>query len=196
MLVPLFRSAARPGAPVLVLAALAACSHPQPADRPVPAEAPAAAPTLRPAVSPRAVAGTFDLTAVIQGRTIPSPPATPPRRGRPRTLPVPSVVQLTPTPTAAPDPAAPSATQLVAGISLPGYTLPPRGRTTQEAAWWPGAGDSVIVRWVIAQRNAAVSLRGRLRGDSLAGDVWYTMLDGGSEFQLGTFAAVRRRTGR
>jgi len=35
-----------------------------------------------------------------------------------------------------------------------------------------------------------------VRGDTLSGDIWYTSLDSGSEFQLGTFTAVRRRTGR
>jgi hypothetical protein len=181
------------GALALALGVLASCSHPQPAPAPEPAPTP---PAAHGALPPTAAAGTFDLTAVIQGRTIPAPPAAPPRRGRPRTLPVPATLQLTPTPAAAPDPAAPSSTQLVAAVSLPGYTLPPRGRTVQTAAWWPGAGDSIIVRWVIAQRNAAVSLRGTLRGDSIGGDVWYTMLDSGSEFQLGTFSAVRKRPAR
>ena len=172
----------------------AACSHPQPAPAPAPEAAPAPAPHAAP--PPTAVAGNFTLQAVIQGRTIPAPQ--PPRRGRTRvvTAPVPSVLQLSPTPSAAPDPGIPSSVQLSAGVSLPGYTMPPRGRPTQAAAWWPGAGDSITVRWVITQRNAAVSLRGTLRGDTLSGDVWYTMLQSGSEFQLGTFSAVRVRAAR
>ncbi|MGD0483094.1 MAG: hypothetical protein ABSB58_00415 [Gemmatimonadales bacterium] len=177
------------------LATAVACSHPAPASAPAPEVAPPpAAPAAPP---PNAVAGTFALQAVIQGRTIPAPPPQPrrPSRGRTVTAPLAAVLQLTPTPAAAPDPSAPSSTQLRAEVSLPGYTMPPRGRTTQAAAWWPGRGDSVTVRWV-TPRNAAVSLRGTLRGDTLSGDVWYTLLDSGSEFQLGTWIAVRRRTGR
>jgi hypothetical protein len=179
-----------------VLATAVACSHPAPASAPAPEAAPPPAPHAAP--PPNAVAGTFALQAVIQGRTIPAPPPAQPRRpprGRPVTVPLAAVLQLTPTPSAAPDPSAPSSSQLRAEVSLPGYTLPPRGRTTQAAAWWPGSGDSVTVRWV-TPRNAAVSLRGILRGDTLSGDVWYTLLDSGSEFQLGTWIAVRRRTGR
>jgi hypothetical protein len=184
-------------AAALALAAVAACSHPQPVPAPVPEEAPAP-PAPRAALPPTALAGTYALQAVIQGRAIPAPPPAPPRRpprGRAATAPPAAVLQLAPTPVAAPDPAVPSSTQLTAGVSLPGYTMPPRGRTTQSAAWWPGVGDSITVRWV-TPRNAAVSLKGTLRGDTLSGDVWYTMLDSGSEFQLGTFTAVRRRTGR
>jgi hypothetical protein len=138
-------------------------------------------------------AGTYALQAVIQGRTIPAPPLTPPRRpprGRTTTAPLAAVLQLSPTTVAAPDSALPSATQLTAAVSLPGYTMPPRGRTTQAAAWWPGVADSITVRWV-TPRNAAVSLKGTLRGDTLRGDVWYTLMDSGSEFQLGNFTAVR-----
>ncbi len=177
-------------AAALVVLAATACSHPKPEPAPAPAVAPAVAPSG--ARAPTVVAGNFALSAVIQGRTIPAPQ--PPRRprGRTTTAPVPAVLQLTPTPVAAPDASAPSTTQLAAAVSLPGYTMPPRGRPTQAAAWWPGVADSVTVRWVIAQRNAAVSLRGTLRGDTVRGDVWYTMLETGSEFQLGTFTAVRQ----
>lgn len=175
------------------LAAVAGCAHPAPEPVAVPEAAPAEAPRAAP--PPNAVAGTFVLQAVIQGRTIPAPPPATPRRPprrRAATVPLAAVLQLTPTPAAAPDPSAPSGTQLRAEVSLPGYTMPPRGRATQAAAWWPGSGDSVTVRWV-TPRNAAVSLRGTLRGDTLSGDVWYTLLDTGSEFQLGTWIAVRRR---
>lgn len=180
------------------LAAVAACSHPAPAPAPAPEAAPPPAPTAGP--PPNAVGSTFDLRAVIQGRTIPAPapaPAPPRRRGRGRvvTVPLAAVLQLTPTPVAASDPAASARTQLRAEVSLPGYTMPPRGRTTQAATWWPGNGDSVTVRWV-TPRNAAVSLRGTLHGDTLSGEVWYTLLDTGSEFQLGTFTAVRQRAPR
>lgn len=177
-------------AAALVVLAATACSRSKPAPGPAPEIAPAVAPSA--ARSPRVVAGNFALSAVIQGRTIPAPQ--PPRRprGRTSTAPVPAVLQLTVTPVAAPDTSAPSTTQLAAAVSLPGYTLPPRGRPTQSAAWWPGVADSVTVRWVLARRNAAVSLRGTLRGDTVSGDVWYTMLETGSEFQLGTFTAVRQ----
>ena len=178
------------------LAAAVACSHPAPASAPAPEVAPP--PAANAAPPPNAVAGTFSLQAVIQGRTIPAPSPAPPRRparGRAAPVPLAAVLLLTPTPAAAPDPSAASSAQLRAEVSLPGYTMPPRGRTTQAAAWWPGSGESVTVRWV-TPRNAAVSLRGTLRGDTLSGDVWYTLLDTGSEFQLGTWTAVRRRTGR
>ena len=187
-------------AALLALLAAAACSHARPAVAPGPAPeaAPVAAP--RAARPPAALAGRYALQAVIQGRTIPAPP---PGRSRGRVVPtpVPSVLQLAPTPLAARDPAVPSTVQLAAVVSLPGYTMPPRGRTTQTAAWWPGEADSITVRWVIAPRNAAVSLRGTLRGDTLSGDVWYTSLASGSEFQIGDFTAVRlpaprRRTTR
>lgn len=178
------------------LAAAAACAHSAPAPAPAPEEASAAA--MNGAAPPNAMVGTFDLQAVIQGRTIPAPQPAPPRRpprGRVVTVPLAALVQLTPTPTTAPDPSVPSSIQLRAEVSLPGYTMPPRGRTTQAAVWWPGSGDSVTVRWV-TPRKAAVTLRGRLRGATLRGDVWYTLLESGSEFQLGTWTAVRRRTGR
>jgi hypothetical protein len=178
-------------AAALVVLSAAACSHPKPGPVLAPAPETAAASAALP---PTALAGSSALRAVIQGRTIPAPPPTParrPARGRTATAPVPAILQLTPTPVAAPDPAAPSSAQLSAGVSLPGYTMPPHGRPTQPAVWWPGVADSVTVRWVIRQRKAAVSLRGTLRGDTLRGDVWYTLLDSGSEFQLGTFTAVR-----
>ncbi len=184
------RTTRRPPAALVVLALLgAACSHPQPAVVPVPEAMPS--PNLSTARSPTAVAGDFTLRAVIQGRTIPAPQPARPPRGRAATAPVPAILQLAPTPVAAPDAAVPSSTQLVAGVSLPGYTMPPRGRSTQSAAWWPGMGDSITVRWV-TPRKAAVWLRGVLRGDTLSGDVWYTMLETGNEFQLGTFTAVRQ----
>jgi len=171
------------------LALAAACSRPAPAAAPVPEAMPS--PNLSTARAPTAVAGDFSLSAVIQGRTIPAPQPPPRPRGRTVTAPVPSLLHLSPSPVAAPDAAVPSGTQLLAGVSLPGYTMPPRGRTTQAAAWWPGMGDSITVRWV-TPRKAAVWLRGVLRGDTLSGDVWYTMLETGNEFQLGSFRAVRQ----
>ncbi len=188
------RHASRPGPAlaILVLAA-AACSRSGPAVAPVPEAMPS--PALSTARAPTAVAGDFALSAVIQGRAIPAPQPPRRQRGRAAVAPVPAILQLSPAPVAAPDASVPSSTQLIAGVSLPGYTMPPRGRTTQSAAWWPGMGDSITVRWV-TPRNAAVWLRGRLRGDTLSGDVWYTMLETGNEFQLGTFKAVKQATRR
>ena len=173
----------------------AACSRPQPVPAPAPApDTAAAAPRL--AVAPARVAGTYNLQAIIQGRTIPAPVA-PPRRGRARTAaaPLAATLQLGTTLVAAPDPTASSSIQLAGLVALPGYTMAPRGRTVQAASWWPAGGDSVVVHWV-TPRNAALALRGTVRGDTLSGDIWYTSLDSGAEFQLGTFTAVRRRTGR
>jgi hypothetical protein len=182
----------------LGLLAAAACSRPQPAVAPSPEAAPT--PPPRAAQPPTAVAGTFRLQAVIQGRTIPTAPRGA-SRARAAAVAASAVLELRPTATAAPDHGVPSGTQLAAAVALPGYTMPPRGRSRQAATWWPGAGDSITVRWVLAQRNAAVWLRGILRGDTLGGDVWYTLMESGSEFQLGNFTAVRlppprRRTTR
>ena len=180
-----------------VVLVAAACSRPQPAPAPAPAPDTAAAVAApRPAVAPARVAGTYNLQAIIQGRAIPAPVA-PPRRGRARTTTAPptATLQLSAIPVAAPDPTASSTTQLAGTVALPGYTMAPRGRTVQAASWWPAGGDSVVVHWV-TPRNVALTLRGTVRGDTLSGDIWYTSLDSGAEFQLGTFTAVRRRTGR
>lgn len=182
-----------------VVLVVTACSRPQPAPAPAPApDTAAAVATPRLAVAPARVAGIYNLQAIIQGRTIPAPVAPlPPRRGRARPLAAPptATLQLSATPVAAPDPTASSTTQLAGTVALPGYTMAPRGRTVQAATWWPAGGDSVVVHWV-TPRNAALALRGTVRGDTLSGDIWYTSLDSGAEFQLGTFTAVRRRTGR
>ena len=176
-------------AALLMLSALS-CSHPPAVPEPVPE--PAAAPAA-PLVPVRA-AGLYDLQVQIQGRTQPAAPATPPRRpvrGRTTAPPGPTL-QLLATAAAALEATAPSTTQFAAAVALPGYTMPPRGRTTQAASWWPTGGDSVMVYWV-TPRRAAMALRGALRADTLSGDVWYTSLESGTEFQLGRFTAVRRR---
>jgi len=181
----------------LILAAAVACPRARPA--PAPAPAPDAAPVVAPPpMAPARAVGTYALQATIQGRTIPAPaPAqAPPRRGRAQSAaqsPAASL-RLTAGRPAALEPAAPSIRQLAATVALPGYTLSPRGRLAQAASWWPVAGDSLVVFFTQPQRAAAISLRGVLRGDTLSGDVWYTSTSSGSEFQLGTFMAVRRRT--
>jgi hypothetical protein len=191
-------AARRLAAPVVVIA-VAACSSARPAPPPAPApERAAAAPvTALPPMAPARAAGTYVLQATIQGRTIPAPAPTPAarRRGRAAAAPAPvASLQLTARLPAALDPTAPSMTQLAATVALPGYTISPRGRLAQAASWWPVGGDSLVVFFTQPQRAAAISLRGVLRGDSLSGDVWYTSTSSGTEFQLGTFTAVRRRT--
>ena len=181
----------RTAAAVVVAGALS-CSHPQPAPEPVPAPAPAAPAAVAPTtpLAPARAAGLYDLQVQIQGRAGQAAPARRPARGRAAAGPT---LQLQATTAAALEPTAPSLTQFSAAIALPGYSMAPRGRTTQVAAWWPAGGDSVVVYWV-TPRNAAISLRGALRGDTLSGDVWYTSVESGTEFQLGRFTAVRRRT--
>jgi len=191
-------AARRRTAPLAVVAVVACCCA-RPAPPPAPAPEPvAAAPVAAlPPMAPARAAGTYTLQATIQGRTIPAPapaPAAPRRRGQ-ATAPAPAAsLQLTVRPPAALDPAAPSVKQFAATVALPGYTISPRGRLAQAASWWPVGGDSLVVFFTQPQRAAAISLRGVLRGDSLSGDVWYTSTSSGSEFQLGTFTAVRRRT--
>lgn len=166
---------------VAALAALvlAGCSHP-----PAPPPAPPAAPV----VAPHTATGTYDLTATLPGRQPPRP------RGRARPAPAPTpTLELAPRPLAALDATAPSGTQLSATISLPGYTRAPRGRTGQAASWWPLPGDSVIVHFQPPQSTGTIDLRGALKGDTLSGDVWYTSLQTGAAFQMGTFRAVKRK---
>jgi hypothetical protein len=178
---------------LLVALAASACSHPQPAPGPVPEPVPAAvAVTPGAPLAPARAAGLYDLRVQIQGRTQPAPP--PRRAARVRAAAAGATLQLLATTAAALEPTAPSTTQFTAAVALPGYTMPPRGRTTQAASWWPAGGDSLVVYWV-TPRGVALSLRGALRADTLAGDVWYTS-ESGTEFQLGRFTAVRRRAGR
>lgn len=177
----------------LLVAAALSCSHAQPAPEPIPEPAPAAPVAAVPATSlaPARAAGLYDLQVQIQGR---APQATPPRRpARGRAAAGPTL-QLLATTAAALEPTAPSMTQFTAAIALPGYSMPARGRTTQAASWWPTGGDSVVIYWV-TPRRAGISLRGAMRADTLSGDVWYTSLENGTEFQLGRFTAVRRRPG-
>lgn len=185
----------------VVAVAVAACSRAQPAAAPAPAPGPAAAPAAAaPPLAPGRAAGTYQLQATIQGRTIPAPRPAAPAGRRARTLRAAAApaatLQLSATPVAALEPSAPSLTQLAGTIALPGYTMSARGRLAQAASWWPAGGDSVVVFFTQPQRSAALSLRGVLRGDTLSGDVWYTSTASGAEFQLGSFSAVRRRSAR
>jgi hypothetical protein len=170
--------------------ALLSCARPKPVPEPVPEPDPAAVAAPSAPLAPARAAGLYDLQVQIQGR---NQPAAPPRRGaRGRAAAGGPTLRLLATAAAALEPTAPSMTQFTAAVALPGYSMPARGRTTQVASWWPTGGDSVTVYW-LTPRSAAISLRGALRGDTLSGDVWYTG-DGGTEFQLGRFTAVRRRT--
>lgn len=176
---------------VPVVLAVLSCSRPQPAPEPVPEPAPPpAAATPGTLLAPARAAGLYDLQVQIQGRSQPAAPARRPARGRAAAAG--PTLQLLATAAAALEPSAPSLRQFTAAVALPGYSMAPRGRTTQAAAWWPLGGDSVVVYWVTPGRGLA--LRGALKGDTLSGDVWYTSLESGTEFQLGRFTAVRRRT--
>jgi hypothetical protein len=179
---------ANPALSIVAAWLLAACAHPTPDVAIVPAAVPAA-----PTVAPRAAAGTYDLTTTLS-RTQPAPP---PRRSRGRThqppAPAPSL-RLAYQPLAAPDATASSSTQLAATVNLPGYTRAPRGRSGQAASWWPVPGDSVVVHFQPPQQpDGTLELRGMLRGDTLSGEIWFTSLQSGSVFQMGTFTAVKRK---
>ena len=168
---------------------LAGCTH-----RPEVATVPAAIPAA-PTVAPHVATGTYDLATTL-ARTPPGSPTRPSGRGRPtRTAPEAAAsLQLAYQALAAPDPTASSRTQLAAVLNLPGYTRAPRGRPGQAVAWWPLPGDSVVVHFQPPQQQGGtIELRGMLRGDTLAGDIWYTSLQLGNVFQMGTFTAVKRR---
>ncbi len=168
--------------------AAAACAHPAPAPV-VPMAGPAA-----PTVAPHVATGSYELTTTLQrGR----PAAPQPRRGRRPARPapeLPATLQLQYQPLAAPDPSAPSGTQLAAVINLPGYTQAPRGRSGQAAVWWPLPGDSVVVHFQPARAKGVLDLRGTLQDDTISGDIWFTSTESGSSYQVGTFRAVKKRT--
>jgi len=165
-----------------------ACSH-RPEVAPVPAAVPAA-----PTVAPHSAVGTYDLsTTLARSRAAAQPP--PSQRARPAARPEPGAsLQLVYQALAAPDATASSSTQLAALVNIPGYTRAPRGRPGQAASWWPLPGDSVVVHFQPPQQHAGtIDLRGMLRGDTLWGEIWYTSLQTGSVFQMGTFVGVKRR---
>jgi hypothetical protein len=178
---------------VAAAALLAGCTH-----RPPEPEAAPAAPAAAPTVPPHAATGAYDLTTTLK-RSEPAP-APPPRSSRSRRAPAPrpvpeaaALLELAFQPLAAPDATAQSSTQLAATINLPGYTRAPRGRRGQAATWWPLPGDSVIVHFQSPQPGGVLDLRGALKGDTLAGEIWFTSLESGSAFQMGTFLAVKRK---
>jgi hypothetical protein len=171
-------------ASAVAAAALAACSHGPPPPPPVP--------PAEPTVAPHVATGTYDLTTTLK-RTQPPPRTT---RGRRPTRPAPEpapLLELAYRSVAALDATAQSNTQLAATIMIPGYTRAPRGRTGQAATWWPLPGDSVIVHFQPPQPGSAIDLRGALKGDTLAGEIWYTSLQSGTAFQMGSFRAVKRK---
>jgi hypothetical protein len=160
------------------------CAHRPAPPRPV-------VPLAAPFVAPGDATGTYDLQTTLRR----SPAAAPSRSRRPsRPAPEPAAqLRLQFQPLAAPDPTAQSGTQLSALIRIPGYTRAPRGRTFQAASWWPLPGDTLVVHFTTVQGNGVIDLRGAYHADTLAGEVWYTSLETGSAFQLGTFTAVKRK---
>jgi hypothetical protein len=176
---------------VLVIGLLAGCAR----NNPEPAAVAPAPPPAAPTVAPHAASGNYNLTTTLK-RTQPAPTpqrtARSRRAARPAPEPTPSL-QLDYQPLAAPDATAASSTQLAATVSVPGYTEAPRGRPGQAASWWPVPGDSVIVHWQTPRPGGAIDLRGALKGDTLSGEIWYTSLETGSAFQLGSFTAVKRK---
>lgn len=172
---------------VAVAAVLAACggSTPPPVPQPPP---PVAAPPTTTALTPARVAGVYRIRADIQGQGAQG-------RGRARSQARAGTLHLDNAPVAAPDPDIQSAAQFSASVALAGYTRPPRGRTTQAAAWYPIAGDSLVVQFrTAAAAGAQLQLRGVVTagGQTVRGDVWF-LNSAGDTFQLGTFVATRQR---
>jgi len=169
---------------VLSLALLAACSsRPDPViDEPFPVPTDTTPPTMSSRISPRAVVGTYQgdvaLSNAARGRS-----------GRTRTTR--TQIRLESAATAVPAEGA-SGTQYNATVILPGYTRAPRGRSGQSAAWWPGPLDSVVVQFT-GQQGAQIQMRGALHGSRITGEIWYTSLETGSSFQLGTFSTTKVR---
>jgi hypothetical protein len=151
----------------------ACASSPPPAPAPAPVEAPS--PQL---LSPSSVSGSYRLQADIQSQ----------HRGRSRRRAV-STLILGNQALAVPIEDGPGQ-GFTANIALPGYTQPPRGRTTQSAAWWPIDGDSVVVQFSQGE-HGQIQLRGAVTPRTIAGEIWYVSASG-STFQLGTFTAQKR----
>ena len=176
------------GALWLVAVSLSGCAHrpPEPAVATLPPVNPSA-----PVVTPRRATGSYVLTTDLKLSRSAAP--TPPRRDR-RQPPAPlPTLRLDFQPLAAPDATAASSTQLSATVSMPGYTRAPPGRTGQAAAWWPLPGDSVIVHFPTPRGDGLMDLRGTLKGDTLAGEIWYTSSSSGTVFQIGTFRGVKQK---
>jgi len=157
----------------VALTTAACASAPAPAPAPAPVEAPS--PQL---LSPTSVSGSYRLRADIQSQS----------HGRARRRAV-STLILGNQALAVPIEDGPGQ-GFSANISLPGYTRPPRGRTTQSAAWWPIDGDSVVVQFSQGD-HGQIQLRGAVSPRAIAGEIWYVS-ESGSTFQLGTFTAQKR----
>ncbi len=172
----------KPWTALLLAGALAACaSTPEPAPAPEPEPAAEAAVPAGAVLAPRAAAGTYQLRTDIQRQGGSA------RRGRaPATTPL----TLSTRPATEQQMGAP-ATTYSATVQITGYTRGARGRAAQSAAWWPAAGDSVIVQFP-NPRGDFVQLRGRLQGRELRGELWYLSMETGATFQLGTFSATKR----
>jgi hypothetical protein len=181
------RAAGLPTALWLAVAPLSGCAHrpPEPAVAALPVVNPSA-----PVVEPHRATGSYLLTTDLE-RSRPATPAPRRRQRRPPPAQVPAL-RLDFQPLAAPDATASSSTQLAASVNIPGYTRAPPGRIGQAAAWWPLPGDSVIVHFATPRGDGLMDLRGMLKGDTLAGEVWYTS-SSGTVFQLGTFRAVKQK---
>jgi len=176
----------------LAAALLAGCAHPQP-EPAVPASPPAVNPSA-PVIAPRRAAGNYLLTTDL--KTSPQPSPVPPRRP-PRARPAPlALLRLDSQPLAAPDATAVSSTQLAATVNIPGYTRAPAGRAGQAAVWWPLPGDSLVVHFQTPRGDGLMDLRGEMKGDTLAGEIWYTSTRDSAVFQMGSFRAVKQRGGR
>ncbi len=84
--------------------------------------------------------------------------------------------------------------QYAATVMVPGYTRPIRRGRAQSAAWWPIAGDSIVVQFTQGQQSRGeVQLRGALHVGAISGEVWYVSNETGSSFQLGTFQGTKSR---
>ncbi len=148
---------------------------------------PVAAPPSTTLLTPTRVAGSYRLRADIQRQGQRQGQ----RRAQGRAGETP--LRLENAPVAAPDPAIPSAVQFGASVSLAGYTRAPRGRNAQAAAWYPVAGDSLVIQFSTqAQPGAQIQLRGVHVGQGLRGEIWLVSASGNT-FQLGTFVATRQR---
>jgi hypothetical protein len=170
----------------LVAACLSGCAHHAPSVATLPAVNPSA-----PVVNPHLATGSYALTTDLRASQPASGP--PPRRQRrvpPAQVPA---LRLDFQPLAAPDATAASGTQLSATVNIPGYTRSPPGRTGQTASWWPLPGDSVIVHFATPRGDGLMDLRGMMKGDTLAGEIWYRSSSSGTAFQMGKFRAVKQK---
>jgi hypothetical protein len=148
----------------------------------VPEPAPAVVVAPASVLAPAAAAGAYQMRVEIQSGNRPQ------RRSRSDVQPSMTLLRTAATARTTGGPA----TQYGATITIPGYTRPVRRGRAQAAAWWPVAGDSVVVQFVQGQQSRGeVQLRGALRGAELQGEIWYVSNETGNTFQLGTFSATK-----